>query len=295
MHSASLHLSLLFLLVIFPMAGFVGFLFWRRACRSRDFRLPFEEMRRPAGWSLQNRADELMDDFTAKFFGGILSGLALLVMTQAQVIHAAMAVIIGIPVIAVTFFWAYRDLRRFTNHRLGLRGEQVVGHVLDRLSSENLHVFHDLPASVPGHRLGNIDHVVLSPAGVFVIETKTRRKPRKPGKDGRPGHKLTFDGKQLHFPEPMGTDSHGLSQARRNADWLAAELSADNASPITVHAALVFPGWWVDSTGKGKVTAINEKQLKSYLTGRPSVLPTQMMNALRSQLEKRCRIDFAAS
>lgn len=71
-----------------------------------------------------------------------------------------------------------RVLVRARNNHLGLLGEQVVGQVLDSLSSDSVRVFHDLQIRDPKRKPRNIDHVVLTPAGVFVIETKTRRKPR---------------------------------------------------------------------------------------------------------------------
>jgi hypothetical protein len=285
-------LLVLILLFLLPAGAFLGFLFRWRAAWARRFRLPFEEMQRPAGWSLQNRAEDLMWEFIWKFMAAQIAGLSLWSSQSAGLIPWGAALAIGMPVVAVFFWLAFRDARAFFNHRLGLRGEQVVGQVLDRLSGDSLRVFHDIQIDQPGHRLGNIDHVVLTRAGVYAIETKARRKPVKAGPDGRQGHKLVFDGSRLIFPDPIGPDTHGLAQARRNANWLQKELSADNGEPIAVHAALVFPGWWVEAKGKGDVTVLNHKQLASYLTGRPQVIPDRQFDALRSQLEKLARIDL---
>lgn len=52
--------------------------------------------------------------------------------------------------------------------RVGAEGERKTGKILDRLP-DGWHVFHDLP--MPGGR-GNVDHVVVGPAGVFTVETK---------------------------------------------------------------------------------------------------------------------------
>ncbi len=51
----------------------------------------------------------------------------------------------------------------------GARGEQTIGHSLDRLREEGIAVLHD--RRIPGSR-ANIDHLVVSQAGVFVIDTK---------------------------------------------------------------------------------------------------------------------------
>lgn len=193
------------------------------------------------------------------------------------------------------FFFARRvtkTLRTFANHRLGLLGEQVVGQILDRHSSETIRVFHDLEVIEPGKKPWNIDHVVLTPAGVFAIETKTRRKPKDTAPDAQQGHRITFDGQQLIFPAPMQPDRHGLDQAQSNANWLADKLTALNGAPIPVTPVLVFPGWWIDAKGKGPVTVLNPKLLPGFFAGRQPVLSNAQFRALTAQLDERCRIDL---
>jgi hypothetical protein len=54
----------------------------------------------------------------------------------------------------------------------GARGEQTIGHSLDRLPEQGIAVLHD--RRIPGSR-ANIDHLIVSQAGVFVIDTKHYR------------------------------------------------------------------------------------------------------------------------
>lgn len=70
------------------------------------------------------------------------------------------------------------------NVRLGLRGEQAVAEFLSASSviAAGYRAFHDVPGDGPW----NVDHVVVGPGGVVVIETKTRSK--RPGRDGQPSH-----------------------------------------------------------------------------------------------------------
>ncbi len=70
--------------------------------------------------------------------------------------------------------------------RLGLEGERYVGQSLEQLRGMGCHVFHDIPAD--GF---NVDHVVLSTQGLFVIETKTISKP------ARAGATITLEGDRL--------------------------------------------------------------------------------------------------
>jgi hypothetical protein len=56
--------------------------------------------------------------------------------------------------------------------RQGIEGEKVVGQFLERLRENGYQVFHDLIGA--GF---NVDHVLIGPAGVFTVETKTWSKP----------------------------------------------------------------------------------------------------------------------
>jgi hypothetical protein len=51
----------------------------------------------------------------------------------------------------------------------GARGEVVLGRRLDSLRERGIHVLHD--RRIPGTK-ANIDHIVVSPRGVFVIDAK---------------------------------------------------------------------------------------------------------------------------
>ena len=90
----------------------------------------------------------------------------------------------------------------------------------------------------------------------------------------------------------MQADRHGLDQAQGNANWLADKLTALNGSPIQVTPVLVFPGWWIDAKGKGPVSVLNPKNLRSLLTARKQVLSDLQFSAINAQLEERCRIDL---
>ena len=232
--------------------------------------------------------DSFADDLMLCMIGAVVSWA--LWFAHKDLIWVAL--ILGLIVCSYATLRAQRRVIIAANHRLGLLGEQVVGQILDRLSSDAIRVFHDLEVTEPGKKPWNIDHVILSPAGVFAIETKTRRKPRGISPDGQQGHKVTFDGQQLLFPAPMKADRYGLEQARGNANWLADKLTALNGSPIPVIPVLVLPGWWIDAKGKGPVTVLNPKGLASCITGRPAVLSAVQVRAINAQLDERCRIDL---
>lgn len=60
-----------------------------------------------------------------------------------------------------------KSRRSLKYYRRGLEGERLVGESLNQLSNESTFVFHD----IPGERF-NVDHIIVSTRGIFVIETK---------------------------------------------------------------------------------------------------------------------------
>lgn len=75
---------------------------------------------------------------------------------------------VGFLAAGVFLVWAVRDgLRDLEGYFKGARGEEIVAALLATLPS-GYHVFHDVAIG----ESGGIDHVVIGPNGLFVIETK---------------------------------------------------------------------------------------------------------------------------
>lgn len=72
--------------------------------------------------------------------------------------------------------------------RTGAIGEEHIGAILDSLTAEGYQVLHDRRR--PGSR-ENIDHVVIGPTGVYIVETKHYR-----GSVERRGGELWVDGRR---------------------------------------------------------------------------------------------------
>jgi hypothetical protein len=64
------------------------------------------------------------------------------------------------------------DPQSTTAWAAGARGEETVGRYLDALRAEGMAVLHD--RRIPGSK-ANIDHIVISPAGVFIVDPKNYR------------------------------------------------------------------------------------------------------------------------
>ncbi|MGH7953099.1 MAG: nuclease-related domain-containing protein, partial [Limisphaerales bacterium] len=69
-----------------------------------------------------------------------------------------------------------------------------MAEALNETSTAGFRSFHDLPAE----EHWNIDHVAVGTRGVFLIETKARR--RRASRNGQAEHEVIFDGNFLQFP-----------------------------------------------------------------------------------------------
>jgi hypothetical protein len=242
-------------------------------------------MLRPPGYSLRRKLekmdDRLLHCFSFLAFMAATASLFLLAGWSQR--HSPVLVAISLAAAVGIMAVPIRSLAKLgaemANHRLGLLGEEVVGEHLNRLMLDGCEVFHD----VPGDGKWNVDHVVVSPRGVFAVETKTRRK-----QEVKDGHKVTFTGTELQFP--TWTDSHGLKQAKENAEWLGRFLTKATGEPAKTSAILTLPGWMVELRGKNCVSVLNPKQIRQVvLNDRLPFLDEGQRKRICHQLEQRCR------
>lgn len=150
--------------------------------------------------------------------------------------------------------------------KLGLDGEKVVGQFLESHRGASDHVFHDVCG--PGF---NVDHVLVSPHGIFTVETKTRSKPAK----GQPVVK--YDGEKV-FVDGLEPDRDPVVQARAARDWIRGILLDTTAIQYPVRGVVVFPGWYVESPKDGRrpdIWVLNEKAFVKYVENEPAVIKSE--------------------
>ena len=146
------------------------------------------KMLRPAGESLRIKVGEIeqaiLDRAIFLIFPVVLPGF---IAMQLPVSSVSGWIIVAITIPAASFAFIVpqwkkmRKLRRqLRNYRLGFDGERYVAAELAPLIAKGFRVFHDFQVDFhPGGEATryNIDHIAVGPTGVFVIETKARRKP----------------------------------------------------------------------------------------------------------------------
>ena len=109
----------------------------------------------------------------------------------------------------------------------GRDGERAVAEVLEAVREQGGRVFHD----IVGEGF-NVDHVVLSTRGVFVIETKTLSKPR--------GGTIKVEGRQI-IAGGANLGAKPIEQAETNARWVRDFLKQSTGKGHPVKPCLVFP------------------------------------------------------
>jgi hypothetical protein len=152
-------------------------------------------------------------------------------------------------------FKIYRHFKKVKSMKLGRDGERAVGQYLELLRESGCHIYHDI--------LGdsfNVDHVVISPKGIYVIETKTYSKPAK----GRAT--ITYDGQkiQVNGRESL-TDI--TTQAKAASSYIQKILKDSTGKDLDVFPVILFPGWFVEGEGnkQGKMWVLEPKVFRKFL------------------------------
>ncbi len=198
------------------------------------------------------------------------------------------AIVMGIVIwVCFTAYYIQRIFRLLSqrrNLRLGLDGELAVAEELNKLMFSGYHVYHDFPAEK-----FNIDHILIGPAGVFAVETKTRSKREVPR--GKSSAEVSYDGKQVIFPGGY-YEVNALRQAKDQASWLGRWLSSAVGEKVNVEPIVTIPGWFVKRLTPEGVPVLNpKKEIEIYITssGRKNILSNRMITRIVHQIDQRCR------
>jgi hypothetical protein len=157
--------------------------------------------------------------------------------------------------------WRILGIRRQVKRLAqGRDGERAVGQFLERLREGGGQVFHD----VPGEGF-NLDHVVISPHGIYAIETKTLSKPW-------PNAKIVAEGDALSVAGQV-PDRHPIAQVTTASRWLENELKKSTGKRFFVRGVVVFPGWFVEQRGpSGEVWVLEPKALPAFIDNAPAMI-----------------------
>lgn len=227
-----------------------------------------EKTLRHPGQSLDEKLDKLItDDFVRYYFLGIgfilwagYEWLRFYLKSPPNPLLPTLLAMLVAPYCAYNILKIYKETRLI---KQGREGERAVGQYLESLRADGCVVFHDIIAEN-----FNLDHVVVSKKGIYAIETKTYSKPEK----GEA--KILFDGEKLLI-QGSGSYNQPVIQVNSASTWLKNTLKASTGKTFTVKPVILFPGWFVESTGQGKKSntwVLNPKALPSYMINQPEII-----------------------
>lgn len=213
---------------------------------------------RQAGQSVQEELDRIVSD---GFMDYALVPLLLVILAlydwmrwwQEAPPQPVLTTIVALLAIAYCVPRMFQLRKRVRLLRQGRDGERAVGEYLERLREQGCVVFHDIIAEK-----FNIDHVVLSEKGAFVIETKTFSRIR--------GARVHCDGTKL-VVDGLGDQSAIIDQALGNSRWLREMFQESTGRTFPVKPVIVFPGWYVEGGLYKDYWVVNPKALPKLMGG----------------------------
>ena len=153
--------------------------------KNDNLRMPFEvnRIRRRPGQSAGEHWRALADNGAEDCLLYLITGMVFLMLSVFQYFGVKSPIWFGVAMFAsgvALAVWKVRRVRReIETWRLGENGEQYVGQILEaEMRPLGYDVFHDIQIDKSGRKM-NIDHVLIGKNGVYLVETKTWRKPEK--------------------------------------------------------------------------------------------------------------------
>lgn len=159
----------------------------------------------------------------------------------------------ALAVAGLSFYKIRKNIPIIRQHIRGRQGEIVVGQFLEDFRKDGYHVFHDIPS-----QNGNVDHVLIGPGGIFVIETKTNSKPV-----GR-ACQVDYDGKQVKVNghEP---DRDPVAQVKAASSQIDQIIQRGMSKNLPIRPVLLYVRWFTTQPKGSDIWVINEKTLLKWV------------------------------
>ncbi len=234
--------------------------------KAEKMRMPFEvkKIRRRPGQSAGEHWRAIVDNGADTAILSALLGGTYLGWSIVQRLKWVFPIELGCTlfVICICFaVWKFIKVKReVRTWRLGENGEQYVGQTLEKdMRPLGYDVFHDVVIK-KDKRTFNLDHVLIGPNGVYVVETKAWRKPEK----GSPEIEYK-DGRLCKMGCVVKDDAvkEAVSLAKE-ANRLFHDLTGRS---YYVRPLLVIAGWFCKSNNlhDSQLAVLNEKQVATWI------------------------------
>ena len=270
---------------LLPVFFLVSWVWWQRRHDARRSPLTDELMHLP-GEQAHREADRLADIADERLLVTALVGPMVLAGWALQKVDVRSlrfgiteaVLLILVLIVGVWATWsASKVLRARRKYLEGRAAERATAQALASLVSKGCAVYHDVPADK-----FNLDHVVVGPGAVFMIETKSRRKPAARGKASAA---VKFNGEALQFPGWSETTM--LEQTRTQTRWLSDHLYRKTGERVPVEPVLALPGWYVTcSAPSPNVHVINPKMCNFMADGKGKQIPEPQRRRIMTAIEE---------
>ncbi|MDD5622836.1 MAG: nuclease-related domain-containing protein [Actinomycetota bacterium] len=211
---------------------------------------------------IQKHASE--DTTTLFFLPAILIIVTLTVWLTRNSSPRYLPLMMLIITIITTVYCTYKLIilwKRIKSLKLGRNGERIVAEIFDNLRSKGFVVFHDIVAEN-----FNVDHVILTPHGIFTVETKTLSKS--------PKDKITFKNEDI-IAGNTNLGNKVILQAESQSKWLKSILKDSTGRDYHIMPVIVFPGWFVQPMPenlKKRIWILNPQALPSFINNEPKTI-----------------------
>lgn len=190
---------------------------------------------------------------------------------------ATLVVVIVFIIAAARIIKARKQIKLL---RMARDGEKIVAENLDIVKQDGSTVFHD----IIGENF-NIDHVVLSRHGIYVVETKTWSKPAK----GNPS--ITYNGKRI-CADGFEPDKNPLDQVAAASRWLEEIIQSSTGKKFPVRPVIVFPGWFVEPMPEdSRIWVLNPKVLSTFIKNESLKISETDLHMIAFHLSRYIRSD----
>ena len=257
--------------------------------KAEKLRMPFEvkKIRRRPGQSAGEHWRAIVDSGADAALFSLLLGFTYLGMPIVQRFKVVFPIELGVALFAICIsfaVWKFIKIKReVRTWRLGENGEQYVGQTLEKdMRPLGYDVFHDVVIK-KGKRQFNLDHVLIGPNGVYVVETKAWRKAEK----GSPEIEYK-DGRLYKMGQEIKDDAvREVISLAKAANTLFFELTG---RAYYVKPILVVAGWFCKcgSRRDAQFLLLNEKQVATWVQkDTPQRVPDPKdLDLLRVKLEQ---------
>lgn len=256
---------------------------------NNKLRLPFnvKAIRRHPGQSAGEHWRQLLDDHLTGALSFFVMGMMLLLLSILQRCGVVFPLWLGIALfIACLALAAWKVIKARKEIRAwqdGENGEIYIGQTLEeKMRPLGYDVFHDIQIEKPGRKM-NLDHVLIGPNGVYLVETKFWRKPER----GAP--EIEYKDGSLYRAGVRIKDApvvEALALAKEASRYFH-DLTGRS---FYVKPILVFAGWYhrVAMTHDSPILFLNEQYISSFLPRHhPASIPSQGdMDLLKAKLSQ---------